>query len=147
MNSTIALLFYCLLHIQGCHHDAFSKIEGKWLVKKYLPTNNIVALSQDEVDELIGTNIIYSKSCVSTKNLTIKSPIYSCKIMTYEKFQNEFAGFPLTDLDISSSKILLITIDNSTQDAPEFFGDTILKDGNKVLIEFKGVYFLLSRFH
>lgn len=145
MSPITSFFICCMISFQGYSHDAFNQVKGKWIIKKVIPTNNVVALSQDEVDELIGTTIIYERSRLITKNFAIESPKYSVAIMTNEKFQDEFAGFPLVELGISSSKVVLITITSSKEDIPEFFGDTLLKDGNKVIVEFKGVYFLLSR--
>jgi hypothetical protein len=117
---------------------------GCWIVKRALPTTNIAALSQKEVDLIIGTRLVYSSSCVQSRRTILKSPKFITTVLSEPEFF-QLAYIPLKQLGIAGSTATMVTVSGAEDRGSAFVGDTVFLGGKSPVIEFQGVFFELEK--
>jgi len=117
---------------------------GCWKVKRALPTTNIAALSQKEVDRIVGTRIFYSESCAKSGRTLLRSPRYETTTLSEREFF-EYAYIPLKQLEITGSTVTMVTLSGAEDLRSPFVGSTVFLNGKSPVIEFEGVFFELEK--
>ncbi len=134
--------------------DIPQQLQGKWRVKRMLPAGGISCWSGKEAARLIGTEIEYKPGMVRWgKQLAIIRSVKESEL-TADQFEQDYSGsggqVSLSDLGIHAPRVTQITIMHAdltpVQGAPEIVGeDAIIKDGNTIIIDPCGVYFVVVR--
>lgn len=122
-----------------------TRLQGCWVVKKVLPTTNIAALTQKEVDRILGTRLVYSNSCVQSRRFILKSPKFTTRVLTDREFFEEFYNIPLKQLGITASEVTIVNVAGSEDQGAAFVGDTVFLGSKNPVIEFDGVFFQLAK--
>jgi hypothetical protein len=125
--------------------DPPATLWGCWTVKRALPTTNIAALSQKEVDRIVGTRLVYSRSCVRSGKTVYKSPKFVTTVLSNREFFEQFYYIPLKQLGILGPTATLIAVSSTEDRGSAFLGDTVFLGGKNPVIEFQGVFFELEK--
>ena len=125
--------------------NAPATLWGCWIVKRALSTTNIAALSQKEVDRIIGTRLVYSSSCVQSRGNVFKSPKFITTVLSDREFFQQFYYVPLKQLGIAGSSATMVTVSSAGDRGSAFLGDTVFLGGKSPVIEFQGVFFELGK--
>ena len=115
---------------------------GQWLVTENIATAPVYALSQEEIDQMIGAELSYTEdSFISPEGIT-DNPAYQESRESNAAFGEGYNGqLSLDDLSIAADEVAVITIENS-----ESFGSLFyIKDDNTLIISYNGVFFMAAR--
>lgn len=110
---------------------------GTWKVKSCIGTSASYALSEDEINSLIGTTITYGSDVFKNGDTKISVSKYEEEHETADQFYENF-GIHLTDIEITEDNVndVFIGVEG------EFFGDNFyIKDSNTLVIYYVGVFF------
>jgi hypothetical protein len=124
--------------------DPMTTLWGCWKVKRALPTTNIAALSQKEVDRIVGTRIFYSESCAKSGRILLRSPRYETTTLSEREFFG-YAYIPLKQLEITGPTVTMVTLSGAEDLRSPFVGSTVFLQGKSPVIEFEGVFFELEK--
>ena len=127
-------------------NDAINQAEtasyyGQWLVTENIATAPVYALSQEEIDQMIGAELSYTEeSFISPEGITDK-PAYQESRESDAAFGEGYNGqLSLNDLGIAADEVTAITIANS-----DYFGSLFYsKDDNTLIISYNGVFSWLN---
>lgn len=123
--------------------EAEKSYYGKWKVSAYITTASVSALTTEEINELVGTNLTYEENSFSWNNNADGSmagnvcsePSYQEETITAESFLQDYRQ-SFDNLGISAGEAAMVFIDS------DFFGNIFLvKDENTLIICYEGVFF------
>lgn len=77
---------------------------GCWVVTRSLPTAGISGVSQEQVDAIIGTRIMFTATCARSGPAVIHTPKYSVKILSARDFF-KLGHFPLSQIGIHEQQV------------------------------------------
>jgi hypothetical protein len=121
-------------------------LSGCWTIFRALPTTDVAALSQSEVDKLIGTRLMYSRECSKSGSTERRSPKYKETTLSAREFAERVYPISLKQLGIEGSTTTMVSIGSAAdhQSVP-VAGETVLLGGQRPIIEFQGVFFELQK--
>ncbi|SHJ32042.1 bla regulator protein blaR1 [Clostridium cavendishii DSM 21758] len=122
---------------------------GNWIITKHLASGPVTALSDNDINNVIGKKLSFSEeksSCfgedISSLNNIINNPVYKKSIISKDNFA---AGYrqrlTFEKLGISSDSITDVTVTDQNENSCYFF----IKDNNTLILSSGGVYFQLNR--
>jgi hypothetical protein len=117
---------------------------GAWIVKRDLRVPGIVGLSQKEIDQIVGTRILYSKSCAQSGQAVVRSPDYASTILSEREFF-DYAHASLKQLGITGTTTTKVTLTGSGEPPLRFVGNIVFLGGKLPVIEVEGVFFELQK--
>ena len=117
--------------------EAEKSYYGDWLITGCLGTSAVYALSQEEIDDYVGTQITYENDQYSYNGNSISINGYEEQMETTETFAVDF-GVPYSELGINEGEILSV----SAMTEGNFFGGYFyVIDENTLMIYYEGVFF------
>jgi len=101
---------------------------GQWQVEECLDAGPIYALSDDEIEQLLGTNLIYAADSFTSESGATFTANYNNQLS-------------LADLTISADEVVAVSITNSAYFGSNFY----VKDEHTLIIVDNGVFFTAIR--
>lgn len=116
--------------------------QGNWIVTEEIPTGGISALSQEEIDQLLGTAISYEDDTFISGDTSVSAPEYQESVVTAEEFAEENNNrVTFSTLGIEKEKAERVVIANA-----DSLGDWFLvKDDSQLIVVKDGVFFRVQR--
>lgn len=115
---------------------------GDWLITACKGTSAVYALSQEEIDERVGTVITYQPASYSWNGNEMAVQGYEEDTVTREVFQNDF-GISLYDLEMTNEEMLSVGV---IAEGDLFGGQFYALDKNTLMVYYEGVFFEGVRF-
>jgi hypothetical protein len=134
-----------------------TQLQGKWRVRRIIPTRTITCWDQRQAESLLGTIIEYSPTVFRWKDQVVSNPRVTSKTTSATGFSDEYYGGPsdsqvdFKQLGIQSPSITIISIDHPAANVTnggtvEIPGDTVLlQSKNRIIITVCNVYFEADR--
>jgi hypothetical protein len=134
-----------------------SELQGRWIIKRLLPTSTISCWGKKEARQLIGTEIEYTHDSLRWRDRLASHPGVSVSEITADKFHRENSGGGASDSQVtfdqlgirtpSTTEIVLTHPDiKPIEGAYELPGDTVLiKDNNTIVFSVCNIYFEAKR--
>jgi len=115
------------------------------VIKRVVPTSNVIALTTESVNDYIGKKIIVNGKQIVTSKGTIENPVYQENILTdddlYMNNRIHFSSLEVTDITVTG-----IDVSNYQHETENGIGATfILTNDNRVYINIGGGLFELSK--
>ena len=117
---------------------------GCWIVTKALPTTGISGLSQEQVDTIIGTRLVFTPSCARSGRTVASSPEYSTRVLSDREFF-EFCHFALSQIGVSEKQVTEVTLVKPELPTSDFLANYVFLRKTDIVIEAEGVYFAAKR--
>ncbi|MCK4261462.1 MAG: hypothetical protein KAX49_21015 [Halanaerobiales bacterium] len=118
---------------------------GEWVVIKEVASGLVLAVSDDEIKNLIGKTLIFSKEKAKFGNQIMDNPQYEETYMTNEKFV-EWHNLNLLNIDIYEQRVKQVEIYSKNKEYWYSFGGSFyIKDKETLIVYWKGVYMELNR--
>jgi hypothetical protein len=117
---------------------------GCWVVKKLLPTSGVSGLSQKQVDAIIGTRLVFSKTCARSGDVVAPSPEYSTTVLSNRDFFS-LGYVPLGQIEVKDSKVVRVQLTKPELSDLEFLGDDVFLRKEDIVIEVENDYFVAGR--
>jgi hypothetical protein len=146
----LALLLNCLTIAVA--QDIPAQLQGKWIIKRVLPTSTISCWSYKEARRLVGTEIEYTSDTLRWKDRVASHPLVAVSVVSAEQFHRENSGGGAADSQVTLGQ-LGIQMANATQvvlthpdikpiwSAYEIPGDKVLiKDETTIIFQVCNVY-------
>lgn len=109
---------------------------GTWIVRSPIATSTVYALTEEEINRMEGSEIIYSKDEYTFQETVCDTPSYQETLLSEEEFERDWK-LKLSDLGLKEKEVTAVSVENS-----DFFGKLIfIKDENTLIIYYDGVYF------
>ena len=160
IKNAIRLIAGVLLITSGCLAQSIpSRIWGKWIVKRELPTRAISCWGEEDAKKVIGTQIEYSDKVFRWKDVATRNPTAEERTVTADKFRDENSSpssngsqVSFQQLGIVAKQATEISIHhdpaNITGATIEIPGDSVLlKDSNTLIFSVCNIYFEAKRIH
>lgn len=113
---------------------------GIWEVTDCAGTTPVYALSEEEIDERVGTTVVYAANFYAWEGEELWIPGYVTAQKTADTFREEF-GVSLSELGVQADSIIEVTADSGTM-----FGDHLfVVDHDTILLCQDGVFFTAKR--
>jgi hypothetical protein len=125
--------------------DPPAALSGCWTVARALPTTNVAALSQADVDQAIGTHIVFDKACMKSGSSTLLSPRFVATELSEREFAESVYRIPLTQLGIYTKATTMVEIRSATPNGESYLGEKVFLGGPQPVIEYQGVFFALKK--
>jgi hypothetical protein len=131
-------------------------LQGKWVVRRVIPTSTISCWGQEEAEKLIGSTIEYTPDVLRWGKTEVKQPAVEVRTVTAEHYAEEYSGgvndsqVSFRQLGIRAPRALEITIKHPpaeiTGTTIEIPGDDVLiKAQNTIVFSVCNVYFEATR--
>jgi hypothetical protein len=124
---------------------------GKWRITNWI-CKGVAALTGEEANAYIGTSISFQPELAANFGDSCTSPDYKIDtVNTDEYLNNEYPEINRKDFNISTDKIIVITITCKSQptkksrSSPNFDYMFIKVDDQRGIIEYNGVEFFLTK--
>jgi len=119
---------------------------GCWVVTKWLPVKDISALSQKQVDAMIGTRLVFAPTCARSGREVLKSPVYSARVVSDEDFFRLGSYVNLRDIGVHAKQVTEVEVDlpDNLSDL-DFPGTYMFLREKDIVIEVEGDYFVAKR--
>jgi len=141
----LALGFGLLSGCLALASDPPAALSGCWTVARALPTTNIAALSQADVDQAIGTRIVFGKACMKSGSSTRLSPRFVATELSEREFVESVYAIPLAQLGMQGQTTTMVEIRLATSSGESYLGEKVFLGGPQPVIEYQGVFFALKR--
>ena len=155
---SVLLILPGMISAQDANSAGIPKqLQGKWIVRRVLPTTTISCWGEKEAKALLGTEIEYTPEVFRWKTTIVKSPIVTSAEVNGQQFQSDHSGGGARDsqvtfaqLGIHAATATQITIQHAdatiTGGTTEIPGDAVLvRDPNHLIFSACNVYFLAER--
>jgi hypothetical protein len=119
---------------------------GKWVIKRAIRVQMSTTFSKEDIDKLIGKEIIYSKEIASFNGRVCKNPIYKKTYISEDDFLDKNRDL-YNNTDINLYQITNIDVYNDNNKKwEELFGSTfIIKDEDTLIVTINNTYLELKR--
>ena len=115
---------------------------GQWQVEECLDAGPIYALSDGEIEQLLGTNLIYAADSFTSGSAVSEAPVYQETTESGATFTANYNNqLSLADLTISADEVVAVSITNSAYFGSNFY----VKDEHTLIIVDNGVFFTAIR--
>jgi hypothetical protein len=133
----LALLFSCIGFSAG--QDIPAQLQGKWIIKRILPTSTISCWSYKEARRIVGTEIEYTANSFRWKDKITSNPVVTVTTLDAERLHDENSGGGANDSQVSFRELgigsaTLTEVRFSHRDA-SITGATIEVPGDRVLLK------------
>lgn len=134
---TLEELRACLAGTEDADKPAY---EGNWVIDLYR-TPGITALSQQEIEDIMFSEVSYDRTMFRMGETVIENPVYQEQELTAEEFAAEYnQAVTFEDLYTSREKVTKVTVENA-----EGIGSTFYVAGrHRLWIPWDGVFFMAS---
>lgn len=133
--------------------DIPQQLQGKWRIKRVLPTSTISCWSYKTAQRLVGTEIEYTAHMLRWKDRAASDPLVGVSELSAEEFHREYSGGGAKDsqvnfnqLGIQSQSVTRIHLTHP--DGKEIWGtyeipgeEVLIKDKNTIIFSVCNVYF------
>src|ERR1035441_1700834 len=99
----LALWFNCVGFAAAQNIPA--QLQGKWIIKRVLPTSTISCWSYKEARQIVGTEIEYTADMLRWKDRVASHPLVAVSIVTAEQFHRENSGGGPTDSQVTFDQL------------------------------------------
>jgi hypothetical protein len=113
-------------------------------VRKLLPTPGISGLSQKQVNDIIGTRLVFSPTCARSGSKAVKSPEYSTDTISDRDFF-DLAYVSLSQIGIRGNKVVRIRLTKPELSDLEFRGNNVFLRKGDLVIEVENDFFVAER--
>lgn len=117
---------------------------GEWIVVQEIARNPIYALSNEEIESIIGKKVIYKTDVVIFGERICNQPKYDEECISDSEFFIE-NRLELRSLGINENTVKTITIWERDEVWVNPGGFFIVKNGNTLIMLWDGVYFELAK--
>ncbi|MEF2964804.1 hypothetical protein V3851_03100 [Paenibacillus sp. M1] len=121
---------------------------GKWKITKAVGYGPVSAYGKEDIDQLIGQEVTYSKESAGIPPKEIKNPYYRETIFTEDDFTNHY-NIWLENIGVKTNEIKIVQIFMDKDFHENYFetgGDFFLTENIDKLIMFdQGVFFEMDR--
>jgi len=158
VNRMLFLIFIFLGSLRTVPAQSIPKeLQGKWIVRREVPTSTISCWGEKEAKTLIGTEIEYSAESFRWQKLVTKNPTVEIKIISAKQFHDENSGqgangseVNFRQLGIKNDRATQLVIEHSAANisaaTTEIPGDSILiKNKNTIIFSVCSLYFEAER--
>ncbi|MCB8815427.1 DUF4829 domain-containing protein [Desulfosporosinus shakirovi] len=117
---------------------------GTWVIKKQIPTPNVTALSQEQIDGYLGQEITVNAKQIRTGKGTIENPHYEESSVTNEQLYNNWL-IQFDSLEVTDDTVTEINVANYRQETEDGIGSGfILTNDRRLFTIIGGVLFELG---
>ncbi len=111
---------------------------GEWQIVSCICTAPVSALSNEEIEQILQTSLVYAEDSYIWNGNTLSSPEYTQSVQTAEDFASSYRErLTFADLGLDGDEIAAISIDNSDLLGNFFY----VKDVDSLIICYEGVFF------
>lgn len=116
--------------------------EGSWIITDEISTKGIYALSQEEIDQILGTVIRYEDNMFVSGDTNVDTPEYEESVITAEEFaQENNHRVTFSMLGIEKAEVTCVMIANADVVGDWFY----VKDDDHLIVSREGVFFNAQR--
>lgn len=121
---------------QTSNHDEKAYF-GNWMIDSVKGTSAVYALSREEMDAFMGTNVMYQEDAYSWNGSHMAVQGYEESEVSEETFAADF-GIPLSGLGVAHDKVTSVMM---MAEGNYFGGYFYILDENTLMIYHEGVFF------
>ncbi|HEX3047060.1 MAG TPA: hypothetical protein VHY08_20070 [Bacillota bacterium] len=143
----IPILILLLIGLHQIYAKSANSFYGAWVVNRQLATGPVYALSDEEINNLIGKTIYYSATKAAFGNKVCQKPFYKIQTVPEDDFLVDNKLY-LKEVGINRHSITMVEIytDQSAQSFWGGYGSIFYpKSKNQIIMNMDGVWFELMR--
>jgi len=136
-------LYLVSINTYACDWETL--VFGNWQITRVIPTNGFSALSQDEAEAFIDSQLSYTKLDVNYNQILCKSPSFKTVKMSEDQFFDRFSP-TFSELGISKNFTYSIVVDCLDENVDWLIGSFLYtEDIDHLILTFDGAFFELER--